>query len=345
VGHWSALLDRLGRAVGADREALATPGALLGLGIRDHAMAQCGNCSRGGLPLPFWGAVADHHAVTPGFVDSVGWRIVAGRDLLAADGAGAEPVALVNEAFAARAFEKGDPLGRKIRVGTALDRWYTVVGVVAHASNPVPGGADQRRAAVYLSALQAPPVHGRLVYRGDARTDRAVAGLLSAEGYAPGEPASLAEYRRRAAAPLAWTRWVALLLGTATLLLALHGAHLTAIQVTRRHARPLAVRRVLGASDLRVLAHVLQGAAAVGVGSAILAILLGSLFVALLRQSAAGVPPLGVGPYLLVAAVLVAVSTSAAAQAAREALAVGPGRALAGHRPGRAELPGARSGS
>lgn len=344
-GHWAALLDRVARLPGLEAESLATPGSLLGLGVRDHAMAHCGACFRGGLPLTFWGAVADHHAVAPGFVEAAGLRVVAGRDLEDGDRGGAEPVALVNEAFAARSFEDGDPLGRRVRLGTALDAWYTVVGVVSDTDLPVLGGDDRRRPAVYVSAFQQEPSSGHLLFRGGEETGSALRGILAHAGYAPGEVRTVQELRRAAAAPLVWVRRVALLLGALTLALALHGAHVTALQVTRRTSGELAVRRALGASDRRLAGHVLRGAAGVGVGASLLAVFFGALLVAFLRKAAGGVAPLGAGSYLAVGGLLVASGVTAAWRAAGEALAVPPARALAGRAPHRSEPRRTGSGS
>jgi len=89
--------------------------------------------------------------------------------------------------------------------------------------------------------------------------------------------------------------------------------------------RELAVRRALGATDGRILRHVLAGAAGTAVGGSLVAVFFGSLFVALLRKVAGGVPPLGAGTYVSVVVVLVGVGLLASARAAREALDVEPG--------------------
>lgn len=138
---WGGLLRRLGKIPGLEAESLSTPGALAGLGVRDHATAQCGDCYRGGLPLPFWGAVADHHAVGPGFFRLAGMTLGAGRGITWDDGPAAPRVAVVNRTFANTAFENGQPLGRRVRLGSDLDAWYEVVGVVE--DQPVVGvGGD-----------------------------------------------------------------------------------------------------------------------------------------------------------------------------------------------------------
>jgi ABC-type antimicrobial peptide transport system permease subunit len=132
--------------------------------------------------------------------------------------------------------------------------------------------------------------------------------------------------------PLRWTTRIALALALVTLVLALHGAHATSLVVTRRRVRELAVRRVLGATDRQILRDVLLGGAKTAMGGAVLAVLFGSGLVALLRKSTGDVPPLSVGSYLGVTALLVGAlvgaSLLASRRAAAEALLVEPGTAV-----------------
>ncbi|HSM61520.1 MAG TPA: ABC transporter permease, partial [Longimicrobiales bacterium] len=148
--RWSDTLMRIAGLPGVEAGTLASSGALVGLGVRDHALAHCGACVRGGLPLPFWGAFADHHAVAPGFFSAAGMTVAEGRDLGPGDGPDAPRVALVNRTFADRAFERGRPIGKRVRLGATLHDWYTVVGVVEDFTTPVVGGDDVDRAAVWV---------------------------------------------------------------------------------------------------------------------------------------------------------------------------------------------------
>lgn len=325
---WAAVLERLGDIPGLSAESLATPGALVGLGVRDHATAQCGACMRGGLPLPFWGARADHHAVAPGFFAAVGIPVLAGRDLTPGDHARGRRVALVNRTFAAGSFEDGDPLGRLVRLGRDIDAWYEVVGVVEDRPAAAVGGDDLARPAVWVNALQHPLRQVDVLLRGPADAVRTAVAVLEGAGYAPAPPRTLAEERRRAFAPLRWSIGIAVAMGLLTLALAVHGGHATALQVTRRRTRELALRRVLGATDRRVLWHVLAGSARAALWGAAFAVFFGALLVGLLRRAAGGVPAPGPEAYLAVTVLLVGTALLASMRAAREALAVEPGAAL-----------------
>jgi len=325
---WAALLARIRAVPGIEAESVATPGAVLGLGVRDYATAQCGDCVRGLIPMPFVGARVDHHAVAPGYFRAVGLRVSSGRAFTPADAPGAKRVAVVNRTFANAAFEDGQPIGHLVRIGAGLDDWVEVVGVVDDTDVAVVGGDDLKHAALYLSALQQAPYDGDVLLRGSADAVEAAHALLEEGGFRPAGARTLGELRRAAAAPLLWVARVAVVLALITLVLAVHGAHATALQVTRRRARELAVRRVLGATDRRVLAHTLGGSARAALWGGAIAVFLGSFLVALLRQGVGGVAALGPQAYVAVVALLVGSALLASVRAAREALAVEPARAV-----------------
>lgn len=325
---WASVMGRVAALPGLEAESLASPGAVLGLGVRDNATAQCGDCYRGGLPLPFWGARADHHAVAPGFFRAAGLTVSEGRAITDEDVASGKRVALVNRTFANEAFEDGKPLGHLVKLGRSLEGWYEVVGVVEDQPTPTLGGDDLRRSAVYVSAYQQAPRHADVLLRGSDDAITAAVALLAGAGYAPDTPRTLAEVRLEAAAPLLWTARVALLLGLLTLALAVHGSHATALQVTRRRTRELAIRRVMGATDGRLLRFVLGGSARTALWGAALATFFGTLIIGLLRKTAGGIPAPRAEWYVMVTAVLVGTALLASVKAAREALEVEPATAV-----------------
>lgn len=325
---WSVLLDDLRALEGMDAATLASPGALIGLGVRDLATAQCGRCYRGGLPLPIWGARADHHAVAPGFMEDHGPRVLRGRGFNESDGAGSPRVALVNLTFANTAFEGGDPLGRSVRVGRGLDDWYEVVGVVEDRSPLGIGGDDVTRAGVYLSAFQHAPAGVDLFLRGTRDSVAAARALLAGRDVVTSEPRTVDLVRAAALAPLGWAALAALGLSLLALAIAVHGARTTALQVTRRREHELAVRRALGATDARVLAHVLGGSVRTALWGGAVALFFGPLLLALLRKASSGIPGLALWHCGVVGALLVGAAVLAAWQAAREALSVAPYHAL-----------------
>lgn len=69
--------------------------------------------------------------VTPGYVETMGIRVLAGRSLSAADGASGPLVGVINQTLAREAFGDADPVGRTILLGRSEPEALTVVGVVA----------------------------------------------------------------------------------------------------------------------------------------------------------------------------------------------------------------------
>ena len=95
---------------------------------------------------------AYRYTVSPGYPETLGIRLLAGRSLERNDGPGAPPVALVSERLAKRLFQDGDPLGRRIQFGAVQPEPYTIVGVVDDVKQ---GSLDEEAtAAVYVTTHQ-----------------------------------------------------------------------------------------------------------------------------------------------------------------------------------------------
>jgi putative ABC transport system permease protein len=84
-------------------------------------------------PEPRGTYLAYMRGTTPGYFETIGQRLLRGRDFTETDRADSPPVAIVNESFARRFWPGQDPIGKRVKHGR-LDNprpWYTVVGVVA----------------------------------------------------------------------------------------------------------------------------------------------------------------------------------------------------------------------
>lgn len=325
--RWTALRSAIREIPGIEAESLAAPGALVGLGVREIAVAECGRCSRGLMPAPLWNAVADHHAVGPGYFELAGVSLVAGRGFDEDDRAGAEPVALVNETFARTAFERGQPIGKKVRIGSEFTNWYTVVGVVDDVEVAVLGADETARAAVYLSALQQPTRSATLLLRGDETALDAAETVIGSLGFAAEPRRSLAAYRADAVRELRWSGRAAALAAFLALLLAANGVYVGALQTTRRRTTEIAIRRAVGATPLHVVRYVLGERLRIVAWGMAGFVFLGTLLVALL-QNAAGVPAPAPVTYVGIGLSIAVLALAASVRAAREALAVEPARVL-----------------
>ena len=84
-----------------------------------------------------------------GFVDAMGMRIVAGRDLLPQDVEKGEPVVVINETAAHTFWPAGNALGKLLKVGGADRRVVGIVGDVRHLALEEGAGIE-----VYLPIRQ-----------------------------------------------------------------------------------------------------------------------------------------------------------------------------------------------
>ena len=73
--------------------------------------------------------LANMYFITPGYLQAMGTRLVAGRDLDQRDTKDAAPVALVNEAFVRQLLPGEDPIGKRFRHRTT-GKWIQIAGVV-----------------------------------------------------------------------------------------------------------------------------------------------------------------------------------------------------------------------
>lgn len=78
---------------------------------------------------------AARFSVTPGYLQTMGIRLIEGRMFSAADRTGSDPVAIVNEWYAKSQFPGRSALGERISIGGEVDGkpfWRTIVGVVGN---------------------------------------------------------------------------------------------------------------------------------------------------------------------------------------------------------------------
>ncbi|MDO8677413.1 MAG: ABC transporter permease [Acidobacteriota bacterium] len=113
--------------------------------------------------------VAELNSISPGYLQTAGLRLIAGRDFAATDGPDSPPVALVNEA-ALKEFGGKNPIGEQVDLGSPV----TVVGIVSDARRRSLDAPP--RPAVYLPYSQfVLPYMGAMV-----RTDKSAAATASA---------------------------------------------------------------------------------------------------------------------------------------------------------------------
>jgi putative ABC transport system permease protein len=125
VGFYQRLLDRVRELPG-----VANAGAVRSLPLA-NTIGDWGLQVEGYQPPPGTSAKGDWQVATPGYVETMGERLVRGRLFTPGDTADAPQVALINETMARTYWPGQDPIGKRIRQGSPDRPWITVVGIVA----------------------------------------------------------------------------------------------------------------------------------------------------------------------------------------------------------------------
>jgi putative ABC transport system permease protein len=262
---------------------------------------------------------------------TLGQGQVAGRDFTAADGPGAPPVALVNEAFVRAFLEGRPPLGQRVKLGWGGKGLREVVGVVRDVRHGGPGALPEPE--VYVPQAQFPLNTLSLVVRTRGAPELLVPALRE-EVRALDAGLPLSEVRTveglRATALLP-QRFVTLLLGLfagLTLLLTVLGLGGVVAYTVAQRTHEFGVRAALGAQARDVLGLVLwQGLRRAALGVAVGLVAAYGL-TGLLARWLYGVGPTDGWTFLAAAGVLVAAALLACWLPARRATRVSPLTAL-----------------
>ncbi|HYI85858.1 MAG TPA: ABC transporter permease, partial [Burkholderiales bacterium] len=105
-----------------------------------------------------------HMTVTPGYFETIGLPLIAGRTYTRADDARAMPVIVVNETLARRAFPGENPIGRRITASRAAQPvWRTIIGVVGDEKQDALN--EPTEPEIYWSHLQSADTRMAIVLR------------------------------------------------------------------------------------------------------------------------------------------------------------------------------------
>jgi putative ABC transport system permease protein len=151
LNFWDQLLGRVHALPGIQSAALGTGVPL----TDDHSRT---DITIEGMALPKPGSYPhpDVHVVSPGYVATLGIRLLRGREFTEMDNETAPRVALINARVAQRYFAAHDPVGQRFMFdhpsSTRAPQWVTVVGVVGDTK--LYGLANPSRLEVYVPMRQ-----------------------------------------------------------------------------------------------------------------------------------------------------------------------------------------------
>jgi putative ABC transport system permease protein len=329
LAFFGALMPRLASLPGVARAGATSslpmvgPFSSLGLSIEGAPPAEPGR-----EPMPV------RHVVTPGYFETMGIRLLAGRLFDERDGRPGMPdVAVVNETFARRGWPNADPVGRRVKFGDPDEDvpWVTIVGVVSDVRQFGPGQlADDD---IFLPYGQLPLPAMTLVIRGTTDPGPLASSIRGAiRALAPDlalfEPRPMADVVARSVWQPRLFSWLFGAFGVVALALAAIGVYgLLAYSVVQR-TREIGLRLAIGA-DRRQVRRLVVGrgmrltAAGVAIG-AVVALPATRALDALLF----GVSPADPLTFAVVALLLLGVAWVACAVPARRATRIDPMAAL-----------------
>ena len=273
---------------------------------------------------------ADWNVIEPGFFETLGMRLAAGRDFDARDVTGAPPVIIVNEAFARAAWPNEDPVGRQVESDVFGERsMLTVVGVAADARMRSIGQPPQPYVFVPLRQRYQSQIHLLVRTNGQPAAGQIRSLVRSMNPYLPvTEALTLADVTAFGTIPQRIASAISGTLGIVGLLLAAIGIYGVTSYAVNQRSREIGIRIALGAENRDVLRLVLRQGfilAAIGVTIGIALAAAGAQLLRHLLYGISGLDPIAFGGASLMFALI---ALTASYVPARRALAVDPMVAL-----------------
>jgi len=314
------VIDRVSRIPGVVAAGVYDGGQPLGGGYVRYSIAGWGSESGDDQ--------VDMRAISPGYIEAAGMRVLSGRPLLSSDVANGPHVALVNDVVARRYFPDRDPVGQMIDFRGPIE----IVGVVGAVR--ISGPEVDPRPELFMPIAQHPQPTGFagpiLVVRLSPAAETIVPAIQAAlQDVLPTspqarEPFSFEQALGRLTAQRRFSAGLMSVFGALALLIGAAGVYAVMAFVVAQRTREIGIRIAVGASAGRVLRTVLAQAGrhlVLGLTLGLLAAWAASgIFSSVLFE----VQPTDPIVYALAAAVLLAIGLAASIVPAMRATRVDP---------------------
>ena len=283
---------------------------------------------------------AEYRIVTPGYFDTMGIRLLRGRDFSERDAAPAVDVALINKTMADRMWPGRNPVGGHVVIepGTNAFQRVEVIGVVADVKHYGLDGAATMD--LYVPFAQLPERNVVWVTNNQFWTMRAgedpmrlaSAARAALAAVDPDVPAADVRTLEQAVdntlAVRRFSAWIVALFGYAALGLTACGIYAVSAHAVNDRSRELGIRAALGASPRELIALVLRtdfACVLLGIGAGLIVARAGAAAIRGLLFDISVAEP---GPYVAVALLLAAVAAAACSVPATRAARIDPLRVL-----------------
>ena len=265
------------------------------------------------------------------FFSTMGIPVLHGRGFTPEDGPNAPSVCVINETMARQMFAGEDPIGKRVKFGSAEGPWSTIVGVIGDIRDSTL--EERPHPEVYVNYLSNPPTNPFIVIR-TARDPESIVPAVRAALTAVDTNIASNDIRTMETVlsnSVAERRFI-LLLGSAfgllALLMAAVGVYGVMALVVSERTAEIAIRLALGAGRPRVLSQVLwQGLALAGAGT-LVGIAASAAIAPSMRSLLFGVTPVDPLTFFVVPALVLAVAAAACLGPAWRSMRVDPVRAL-----------------
>jgi predicted permease len=279
--------------------------------------------------------------VSPGFLSTLGTKLVAGRDLSWTDTYDKRPVALISEAFAREYWQSpANALGKKIRSASATDTWREIVGVVQDVHDD---GVDQPApTSIYLPVMMENFEGEKLnLERGVAyliRSPRAGSQTFMREveqqvwqvnsSVPLADPETEGELYTKSMARTSFTLVLLCVAGAMALLLGVVGIYGVISYTVSQRTREIGIRMALGAQRSQLTSlFVRQGMLLAAIGAAC-GLVVAFATMRLMSSILFNVSPIDPLTYIVITAAVVATVCFACYLPSRRAATVNPVKAL-----------------